>query len=95
MVCGSVLTGQQKAYDGSIERIIASRCWLTFISYSCPYLPSQNFFLLKMVERGAALQGTARLAKVLEIHFLIQHSRNRIGLTYRKSLDKSNKKLVF
>lgn len=97
MVCGNVLTGQQKEYDGFIKHVIASRCWLIFFNYSWPYLPSQNFFLLKMAisEKGAAIQGAAGLAKMLEIRCLILHSRNRLDLTYRKFLSKRNKKFSF
>lgn len=95
MVGGNVHTGQKKEYDGSTKHVIASRCWLIFISYSLPYLPSSNFFLLKMasLEKKALIQ--AGLAKVLEIHCLSLRSSNRIDLTYRKFLSISNKKLVF
>lgn len=46
-------------------------------------------------EKGAAIQGAAGLAKMLEIRCLILHSRNRLDLTYRKFLSKRNKKIQF
>lgn len=60
-------------------------------------LPTFSELLLKMEipEKGDAIQGSARLAKMLEIHCLILHSRNRRDQTYRKFLSKSNKKSSF
>lgn len=62
MVCGNVLTGQQREVDGSIKHIFVPGVDLFFL---VTYLPSQNSFLLKMAipEKGAAIQGPARLAK--------------------------------
>lgn len=73
-----------------LKDIIASRCWLIFISYLWVCLPSQNVFLkITIPKNGAAIKGTARSAKVLVTHGLI-FSRNSLNLTYRKFFRKSN-----
>jgi len=50
---------------------------------------------MTILKKGAAIQGTARSAKVLVTHCFIQLSRNSLDLTYRKFLRKSNTKSVF